>query len=127
MKAPAKTEPKGGQFIAQVKTLPGNPYHGHTLETVIPEIETQIGASLSRIVADRGYRGNNAPPRRKLKVYISDQKRRVTEVIKHACGDARRQRERCSPAGPLPPPLRRKRPSEPTFNRSKAASRTAFR
>ncbi len=70
--------------------MPGNPYHGPALETVIPEIETQIGASLSRIVADRGYRGNNAPPRRKLKVYISDQKRRVTEVIKHACGDARR-------------------------------------
>jgi transposase, IS5 family len=29
---------------------------------VIPEIETQIGASLARIVADRGYRGHNAPP-----------------------------------------------------------------
>ena len=33
---------KGGQFIAHVKALPGNPYDGHTLETVIPEIETQI-------------------------------------------------------------------------------------
>jgi IS5 family transposase len=44
---------KGGQFTAHVKTLPGNPYDGHTLETEIPEIETQIGASLSRIVADR--------------------------------------------------------------------------
>jgi IS5 family transposase len=63
VKAPAKTEPKGGQFIAHVNTLPGNPYHGHTLETVIPEIETQIGASLSRIVSDRGYHGNNGPPR----------------------------------------------------------------
>jgi hypothetical protein len=53
---------KGGQFIAHVKAAPGNPYDGHTLETVIPEIETQIGASLARIVADRGYRGHNAPP-----------------------------------------------------------------
>jgi IS5 family transposase len=59
---------KGGQFIAHVKTLPGNPYDGHTLEAVIPEIETQIGASLSRIVADRGYRGHNAPPDHKMKV-----------------------------------------------------------
>ncbi len=61
-----------------------------------------------------GSRGNNAPPPRKLKVYISGQKRRVTEVIKHACGDARRQRERRSPAGPLPPPLPRKRPRSRT-------------
>ena len=73
---------KGGQFIAHVKTLPGNPYDGHTLETVIPEIETQIGASLSRIVADRGYRGHNARPDHKMKVYVSGQKRGLTEAIK---------------------------------------------
>jgi IS5 family transposase len=73
---------KGGQFIAHVKALPGNPYDGHTLATVIPEIESQIGASLARIVADRGYRGHNAPPDRKLKVYISGQRRGVTEAIK---------------------------------------------
>jgi IS5 family transposase len=73
---------KGGQFIAHAKALPGNPYDGHTLEAVIPEIETQIGVSLSRIVADRGYRGHNAPPDHRFKVYISGQKRRVTEHIK---------------------------------------------
>ena len=73
---------KGGQFLAHVKALPGNPYDGHTLEAVIPENETQIGASLSRIVGDRGYRGHNAPPDHRFKVYISGQKRRVTEHIK---------------------------------------------
>src|SRR3984885_6840611 len=73
---------KGGQFIAHVKALPGNPYDGHTLETVIPEIEAQIGASLSRIVADRGDRGHNAPPDHRFKVYISGQKRGVAEAIK---------------------------------------------
>src|SRR5271168_1068254 len=73
---------KGGQFIAHGKALPGNPYDGHTLEAVLPEIETQIGATLSRIVADRGYRGHNAPPDHKFKVYISGQRRRVTETIK---------------------------------------------
>ena len=36
---------KGGLFIAHAKALPGNPYDGHTLATVIPEIETQIGAA----------------------------------------------------------------------------------
>jgi transposase, IS5 family len=73
---------KGGQFIAHVKALPGNPYEGHTLETVIAEIETLIGASLARIVVDRGYRGHNVPPDHKLKVYISGQKRGVTDAIK---------------------------------------------
>ena len=74
---------RGGLFIAHAKALPGNPYDGHTLATVIPEIETQIGANLARIVADRGYRGHNAPPDHKFKVYISGQRRRVTEAIKH--------------------------------------------
>ena len=49
---------------------------------MIPEIETQIGANLSRIVPDRGYRGHNAPPDRAFKIYISGQRRRLTETIK---------------------------------------------
>ena len=80
--ATAVNRSRGGQFITHVKALPGNPYDGHTLETVIPEMESQIGAGLARIVADRGYRGHNAPPNHKLKVYISQQKRGVTEAIK---------------------------------------------
>jgi len=42
----------------------------------------QIGVSLSRIVADRGYRGHNAPAEHKFSVFIAGQKRRVTEAIK---------------------------------------------
>jgi IS5 family transposase len=37
---------------------------------------------VTRIVADRGYRGHNAPETHKFKVYISGQRRRVTEAIK---------------------------------------------
>jgi transposase, IS5 family len=73
---------KGGQFIAHVKALPGNPYDGHTLSTVIPEIETQIGVGLERIVADKGYRGHDAPPEHKFKVYLAGQRRGVTNAIK---------------------------------------------
>ena len=73
---------KGGQFIAHVKAMPGNPYHGHTLATVLPEIEAQMGAPLSRVVADRGYRGHSAPPDMRFKVYIAGQRRRVTDAIK---------------------------------------------
>ena len=73
---------KGGQFVAHVQALPGNPYDGHTLAQVIPDMEKQIGVSFSRIVADRGYRGHNAPAEHKFSVFIAGQKRRVTEAIK---------------------------------------------
>ena len=50
---------KGGQFILHAKALPGNPYDGHTLKTVLPGIEAMTGAALSRILADAGYKGHN--------------------------------------------------------------------
>ena len=37
---------KGGQFAIHAKALPGWPYDGHTLKTVIPEIEALTGATL---------------------------------------------------------------------------------
>jgi IS5 family transposase len=74
----------GGQFVAHVKALPGNPYDGHTLGIVIPEIETSIGASLTRIVADAGYRGHNAPKDKQFKVYVAGQKRGLSAAIKRA-------------------------------------------
>jgi IS5 family transposase len=73
---------KGGQFVTHVKALPGNPYDGHTLETVIPEMEALIGNIIERLVLDKGYRGHNAPPDYKFRVFISGQKRRVTPKIK---------------------------------------------
>lgn len=73
---------KGGQFVAHVAALPGNPYDGHTLAKVIPGIEVQIGNSLSRIIADAGYRGHNAPEGYRFKVYTQGQKRRMTDQIK---------------------------------------------
>ena len=73
---------KGGQFALHAKALPGNPYDGHTLETVIPEIEALTGATLKRILADAGYRGHNAPQTHKFRVFTAGQKRRVTPAIK---------------------------------------------
>ena len=48
---------KGGQFVTHVKALPGNPYDGHTLATVIPEMEELIGNTIERALLDKGYRG----------------------------------------------------------------------
>jgi IS5 family transposase len=73
---------KGGQFVTHVAALPGNPYDGHTLETVIPAIIEQTGASLTRVIADAGYRGHKAPSIKAMRVYTAGQKRGVTEQIK---------------------------------------------
>jgi IS5 family transposase len=73
---------RGGQFVAHVAALPGNPYDGHTLATVIPAMQALIGTTLTRIIADAGYRGHNAPPEQKLAVFTAGQKRRVTAAIK---------------------------------------------
>jgi len=73
---------RGGQFVTHVAALPGNPYDGHTLVKVIPAIEALVGNALERLIADAGYRGHNAPPDYKFKIYTSKQKRRVTPAIK---------------------------------------------
>ena len=66
----------GGQFVTHAAALPGNPYDGHTLGTVIPQMQALIGNILDRCITDAGYRGHNAPP------LTSGQKRRLTPQIK---------------------------------------------
>ena len=73
---------KGGLFALHAKALPGNPYDGHTLATVIPDMEAMIGNNIDRILADAGYRGHNAPLTHTFKVYTTGQKRRMTPAIK---------------------------------------------
>jgi IS5 family transposase len=73
---------RGGQFALHAKALPGNPYDGHTLATVIPDMERSLGAGIERILADAGYRGHNAPPGHRFRVFTAGQKRRVTPAIK---------------------------------------------
>jgi transposase, IS5 family len=75
---------RGGQFVAHVAALPGNPYDGHTLATVIPAIEATLGAELARIVTDAGYKGHTAPPEKRFKVYVAGQKRGLSPAIKRA-------------------------------------------
>src|SRR6266478_4081952 len=78
----------GGQFVLHAKTLPGNPYDGHTLGVVIEDTERLTGCEIERAYVDKGYRGHRAAnPRR---VFISGQKRGVFGVIK------RELRRRCA-------------------------------
>jgi transposase, IS5 family len=70
----------GGQFVLHTKTLPGNPYDGHTLGSVIEGTERLTGREIERAYVDKGYRGHaTANPRR---VFISGQKRGVFGAIK---------------------------------------------
>jgi transposase, IS5 family len=68
--------------VTHIAALPGNPYDGHTLATVIPAMEDMIGNTIERLLADAGYRGHNAPTDYKFRIYRSGQKRRVTPQIK---------------------------------------------
>jgi IS5 family transposase len=72
----------GGQFILHTKSLPGNPYDGHTLAAVLPEIEKITGAALARVLADAGYRGHGLPHPYRFRVFTQGQKRGVTDAIK---------------------------------------------
>ena len=73
---------RGGQFVAHIVALPGNPYDGHTLAAVIPAMQAILGNTLDRIIADAGYRGHKASPEYQFKVYTAGQKRRITPQIK---------------------------------------------
>jgi IS5 family transposase len=70
----------GGQFVLHAKALPGHPYDGHTLGTIIEATEKLTGLAIERAYVDKGYRGHRTEnPRR---VFISGQKRGVFGVIK---------------------------------------------
>jgi IS5 family transposase len=69
------------------RTLPGNPYDGHTLGAVIEATERLTGREIDAYV-DKGYRGHDAPnPRR---VFISGKKREVFGRIKREPPPSRR-------------------------------------
>ena len=72
----------GGQFVTHVAALPGNPYDGHTLAKVVPDMQALIGNVLERIITDAGYRGHNPPAEHQFRVYTAGQKRRVTSQVK---------------------------------------------
>jgi IS5 family transposase len=70
----------GGQFVLHAKSLPGNPYDGHTLKAVIEDTQKVTGCKIERGYVDKGYRGHDTEsPRR---IFISGQKRGVFGVIK---------------------------------------------
>lgn len=73
---------KGGQFAIHAMALPGNPYDGHTLKDVVPDMQDLIGNEVKKILADAGYRGHNAPDTHSFRIFTQGQKRGVSPAIK---------------------------------------------
>jgi len=69
----------GGQFVVGARSLPGNPFDGHTLAAQIAQTERITGVPIARTYVDRGYRGHDAD---KSRVFLSGQKRGVTPTIR---------------------------------------------
>ena len=78
VKATITTTLKEGLVIG-MRTLPGNPYDGHSLREALGQTEILTGVRPRAAYVDREYRGHGIES---TEVYISGQKRGVTRSIK---------------------------------------------
>ena len=68
-------------FVVGMKSLPGNPYDGHTLEISLDQTQKLTGVAVREVYVDRGYRGHGLDWQA-LKVWIAGAKRGVTVAIR---------------------------------------------
>ena len=73
---------KGGHFILQARALHGNPYDGHTLKAALDDVRDLVGRSPLRAAVDQGYKGHRLTGHPHTAVFLTGQKRGVTEKIK---------------------------------------------
>jgi len=71
----------GGQFVLGARTVPGNPYDGHTLAGQIDQVEALTGRRVGRVYVDRGYRGHRLE-RAGLTVIVSHTRGIVSPTIR---------------------------------------------
>lgn len=67
-------------FVIGAKSLPGNPYDGHTLQACLEQAERVSGIKAKEAYTDRGYRGHGCTTAN-LKVWIAGARRGVTAAI----------------------------------------------
>jgi transposase, IS5 family len=67
-------------FVLASKSLEGNPYDGHTLNTTLAQVIALTGIEPDRIYVDSGYRGHDYA--RKERVFIARKRRGLTPTIK---------------------------------------------
>ena len=64
-----------GGFVVGMRSMPGNPYDGHTLADALQQVETLTGQRPSLAVVDRGYRGHGVQG---IRVLVSGTRRGLT-------------------------------------------------
>ena len=67
-------------FVVGMKSLPGNPYDGHTLKVSLEQTARLTGVQPREAYVDRGYRGHGLAD--DVRVWIAGTKRGVTVAIK---------------------------------------------
>lgn len=67
-----------GGFVVGMRSLPGNPYDGHTLHEALEQVEILTDRRPNMAFVDRGYRGHGVET---VKVFISGARRGVTRTI----------------------------------------------
>jgi len=68
-------------LVVGIKSMPGNPYDGHTLVSAVAQIYALTQRTPKAVFVDRGYRGVEIP---EVRIWRSGQKRSVTPSIKKA-------------------------------------------
>uniref|UniRef100_A4WPB0 Uncharacterized protein n=1 Tax=Cereibacter sphaeroides (strain ATCC 17025 / ATH 2.4.3) TaxID=349102 RepID=A4WPB0_CERS5 len=71
---------KGG-FVVGTRSLPGNPYDGHTLGEALEQVAILTGHPPKRAVVDRGYKGHGVEH---TQVLISGTRRGLTPALARA-------------------------------------------
>lgn len=67
------------ELVIGMRTMPGNPYDGHTLAEALEQKEILTNTSTKCVFVDKGYRGHSVTD---CDVYISGQKRNMTTSLK---------------------------------------------
>ena len=66
-------------FVVGMRSMPGNPYDGHTLADALQQVEALTDHRPSTVVVDRGYRGHGVQGTR---VLISGTRRNLTPRLR---------------------------------------------
>ena len=70
-----------GGFVVGMRSLPGNPYDGHTLAAALEHVAILTDHPPKRAVVDRGYRGHSVGS---TQVLISGARRGLTPILAKA-------------------------------------------
>ncbi len=65
-------------FIVGARSMPGNPYDGHTLADVLDQVEVLTDIRPALAVVDRGYRGHGMT---RTRVLISGMRKGITPML----------------------------------------------